>query len=300
MKIFLTGATGFVGSHILKRLVNEGHFVYCLARKSGTDNIMNHKQVRAVTGDVTKPETLEKRLSGCDAVIHLVAVIKEKKNKNITFERLNYLSTKNMLESAVRQGVKRFIYMSALGADVNGETPYFRTKGRAEIAVIQSGLLYTIFRPSFIFGPGDGVYSMLANVIRKSPFGLFPVFGSGDYLHQPVSVYNVSDAFVSCIQNPKTINKIYEIGGPKPLSYNEQLQILGKTVGKKIRKVNIPLFLAKPVVKIAGTFPFSPIDADRLKMLVKNNVTDNALFLNDIPVELLSFDKGLTEYIHNS
>ncbi len=204
-----------------------------------------------------------------------------------------------MIEAAVRQGVKRFIYMSALGADVNGETPYFRTKGRAEIAVKKSGLLYTIIRPSFIFGPGDQVYSMLANVIRKSPFGLLPVFGSGDYLHQPVSVYNVADAFVSCLQNSETINKVYELGGPEQLSYNEQLQILGKTVGKRIRKLKVPLFLAKPVVKFAGIFPFSPIDADRLKMLVKNNITDNVLFFKDVSVELLSFENGLKEYIHS-
>ncbi len=81
MKVFLTGATGFVGSHILKRLVNEGHLVYCLVRKSGTGGILDHKQVKTVIGDVTKPETLQDRLDDCDAVIHLVAVIKEKKIK---------------------------------------------------------------------------------------------------------------------------------------------------------------------------------------------------------------------------
>ena len=297
MKVFLTGATGFVGSYILKRLIDDNHTVRCLVRKVGTGSIFNHQSVVAVTGDVTRPDTLNGKLDGCDAVIHLVAIIKENKKINITFERLNYLSTQNMVEAAKQQGVKRFIYMSALGADVNGETPYYRTKGRAEITVKQSKLLYTIFRPSFIFGPGDAVYSMLAKVIKSSPFGIMPVFGNGDYLHQPVSVYNVADAFVSCIQKSETINKIYEIGGPKPLSYNKQLETLGEIVGKKIRKIKLPLFLAQPIVKIAGIFPFSPIDIDKFKMLIKNNIADNSLLLKDIPIELVPFNVGLNEYV---
>ena len=297
MKVFLTGATGFVGSYILKRLINDGHFVRCLVRNPAAGGIFDFDQVETVTGDATIPDTLAGKLDGCDAVIHLVAIIREKKSKNITFKRLNYISTKNVVEAAVRQGVKKFVYMSALGADVNGETPYFRTKGRAEAVVKQSGLFYTIFRPSFIFGPGDAVYSLLANVIKKSPFGIMPVFGNGEYLHQPISVYNVAEAFVSCLTNSKSVNKIYDIGGPKQLSYNEQLRIIGKIVGKKTRKLKLPLLLAKPAIKIAGIFPFSPIDSDRLKMLVKNNITDNILFLNDIPLELLTFEKGLSEYI---
>jgi len=298
MKVFLTGATGFVGSFILKRLINDGYNVRCLIRKSGIVKAFKNKQVETVIGDVTRRDTLNGKLGSCDAVIHLVAIIKENKKINITFERLNYLSTQNMVEAAKQHGVKRFIYMSAIGADVNGETPYFRTKGKAEITVMESGLSYTIFRPSFIFGPGDAVYSMLAKVIKKSPFGIMPVFGNGDYLHQPVSVYNVAEAVAASLQQkPKTINKIYEIGGTEPLSYNKQLETLGEIVGKKIRKIKLPLFLAQPIVKIVGIFPFSPIDIDRFKMLIKNNIADNSLLLKDIPIELVPFNVGLNEYI---
>jgi len=298
MKVFLTGATGFVGSFILKRLINDGYNVRCLIRKSGIVKAFKNKQVETVIGDVTRRDTLNGKLDSCDAVIHLVAIIKENKKINITFERLNYLSTQNMVEAAKQHGVKRFIYMCSIGADVNGETPYFRTKGKAEITVMESGLSYTIFRPSFIFGPGDAVYSMLAKVIKKSPFGIMPVFGNGDYLHQPVSVYNVAEAVAASLQQkPKTINKIYEIGGTEPLSYNKQLETLGEIVGKKIRKIKLPLFLAQPIVKIAGIFPFSPIDIDKFKMLIKNYIADNSLLLKDIPIELVPFNVGLNEYI---
>ena len=188
--------------------------------------------------------------------------------------------------------------MSALGADRNAKTPYYRTKAEAEIYVLKSGLNYTIFRPSFIYGPGDAVYSMLANMIKKSPLGLLPVFGLKTYKHQPIAAFDVAKGFVHAIENEKAFHKTYEIGGPEPISYKNQLRIIGKTIDKKVRLLPQPLFISRILVGLMSIFPFSPIDQDRLSMLTKNNICDPMPFSQDLRIDLTPFEEGIS-YLKN-
>ncbi len=293
MKIFLTGATGYVGGFILDELLKQGHTVRCLVRSKDDEKSLPSFHVETVLGDVTNLDSLKVALDGCEAIIHLIAIIEENKSKNITFERINFQGTQNMVEAATEQRVARFIHMSALNADAQGFTPYYVSKGKAENAVRHSGLNFTIFRPSFILGPGDAVYTMLANMIRRIPFAIMPIFGDGSYRHQPMSVYNVAEGFVNCLQNPKAFHRTYNAGGPESFTYREQLEIIAELVGKRLNPVHIPMPLSKVGVSLTSWLPFSPIDRDRLAMLIHDNVCDPSDFSNDLNIDLWPFKKSL-------
>ena len=293
MKIFITGATGYVGGFILDELQKQGHTARCLVRSSRQAEVLSAPDVETVIGDVTDPESLHGVLEGCDAIIHLVAIIEEKQRKGITFERINYEGTQHMVDAAQAQNVPRFIFMSALGSHENAATPYYRTEGRAEAYVKHSGLTHTIFRPSFIYGPGDAVYTMLATMIRHIPFGWMPIFGDGSYRHQPVSVFNIAQGFVASLAKDNTHNRVYDVGGPRAIPYREQLEIVARIVGKPFRPIPVPMWLSKAGVSLAGGLPFSPIDRDRLAMLTKDNVCDPTPFSQDLNINLETFEKGL-------
>ena len=297
MNIFLTGATGFVGGFLLRELKNQGYSLRALVRDRTRIDRLGLNVSEIVVGDVTKPDSLQNTLAGCDAIIHLVAIIDERKRKNMTFERVNYQATLNMIVAAQAQGIHRFIHMSALGADPQGVTAYFRTKGRAEEAVRQSGLDYTIFRPSFIYGPGDAVYTMLAKMIRLVPFGLVPIFGNGLYRHQPVLVSDLVRGMVSCLDNPEAVGKTFDVGGPQALTYREQLTLIGEAVGKSVRPLSLPIWFSRALAGVIGGLPFSPINRDKLAMLINDNVCDPSAFATLLSSPLVPFFQGVAESV---
>ncbi len=293
MKVLVTGATGYVGGQIVEGLLAAGYAPRCLVRSPEKARRLVEKGVEIHFGDVTEPSSFAEALRGCDAVIHLAAIIEEKPRRGVTFERINFEATRNLVDAARAQGVKRFLHMSALGADVNGPTPYFRTKGKAEEYVRNSGLDFTIFRPSFIYGPGDAVYSMLARVINLSPFGLYPLFGDGSYRSQPVAVGDVARGFVNALTTPEAVGRTYDVGGPEALPFREQLRIIGRVIGKRVRFLPLPLAFSRMLVRVMQIFPFSPIDLDRLTMLTGDNVCDPSPFVRDLGVPLTPFAEGI-------
>jgi len=293
MKIYLTGAAGYVGGFVLDELNRQGYNIRCLVRSEKDAELLRRPSVECVVGDVTDFGSFADSLDGCDAVIHLVAIIEEKKRKNITFDRINLKGTQNIVTACVNAGIERIVHMSALGADSHKTTPYYRTKGQAQTLVENSGLNYTIVRPSFIFGPGDAVYTMLAQILRLSPFRIMPVFGNGEYRHQPVHVKDVAEGMVSSISNPRTYKRTYDVGGPEALTYKEQLQAIARVMNLPIRFFPLPLPFSYVLIGAAGLFPFSPIDLDRLSMLTEDNVCDPQPFAEDLGMELTHFQSGL-------
>ena len=292
MKIFLTGATGYLGRHVLEDLLKSGHSIKILARDP-TKIPKTSAIVTPIKGDATLLETFTNELKDCDAVVQLISIIEEKKQHGITFQKLNVGTTQNLINAAKENGVKRFIYMSALGTKANDLTPYFRTKWQAEQEIINSGLYYTIFRPSFIFGYNHPVYSMLISLLKKSPFGLMPIFGDGKYKHQPVFVKNIAELVSQALTNPATENKEYDVGGPQQLTYLQQLEIIANLLSKKLRPVFVPLDFSKMMIKAASLLPFSPIDSSRLKMLTQDNICDITPLQITFDVEWVRFQDGL-------
>src|SRR5437588_8095982 len=146
MKVFRTGATGFVGSHLLRRLVNENHTVRALVRNIQSASSIKNDKVELIDGDVTQGTGLDAGMKDCDAIIHLVGIIME--TRGATFEKIHHIGTRNVVEAAWRNQVSRFVQMSALGVRANGVSEYQTSKWKGEEAVRQSGIPYCILRPS--------------------------------------------------------------------------------------------------------------------------------------------------------
>ncbi|HKR94824.1 MAG TPA: NAD(P)H-binding protein, partial [Candidatus Angelobacter sp.] len=203
MKIFLTGATGFVGRNMLKRLFGEGYTVRALVRDPKKSSQLAQTGVTLIAGDVVEGTGLEEGLRGCDAAIHLVGIIVEK-GKN-TFEAVHHIGTRNVVEAAKRTGIKRFVQMSALGVRTDGVAAYQVTKWRGEEDVRKSGIPYCILRPSLIFGPGDGFVTQMMETMRSAP--LFrPVPGNGSPRFRPIFIGDVTACFAKALTVEAAIN----------------------------------------------------------------------------------------------
>ncbi|MFO8055816.1 MAG: complex I NDUFA9 subunit family protein [bacterium] len=295
MQIFLTGGTGFVGSWILKELLNAGHRVRVLVRpNSPAGPGALPAGAEAARADVLDP-SLEKHLEGVDCVVHLVGIIRDNPAKGVTFQKLHVDATRNVLRAMQAAGRKRLLHMSALGAGA-GDTPYFRTKYEAEHLVKDSGLDWTVFKPSVIYGPGDEFVNMLARQVRLLP--VVPVMGDGEYRLQPVSVQNVAEGFVKSASMPETIGKVYEVGGPHEFTYNRLLDEIAQALGKsRARKVHLPLGLMVPMIKLLQRFQSFPLTHDQLKMLLMNNVCDPEPFFQAFGVRAQHFREDISQYL---
>jgi len=295
MKVFLTGATGFVGSQVLQDLLEKGHQVRCLVREGSQGKLRVWEGVEIAIGDVLGPESLREKLRGCQAAIYLVGIIREFPRKGITFDRLHYQGARNVMEAANEQEVSRFLHMSALGARPGAPSRYHQTKYMAEEYLKESGLAYTIFRPSVIFGPKDEFVNLLARMIQKAP--LVPVVGDGKYKLQPVALENVSQGFVRALEMPETVGKAYEVAGPEKLEYNQVLDIIGEALGRRVRKLHFPLSLMRPLVAGLEKFPSFPLTREQLIMLQEENVGDERPFFQDFGIRPLTFREGIARYI---
>src|SRR5659263_221993 len=191
--ILVTGGTGFVGSHIVRRLALEKIKTRCLVRKGSNVKRLKELAIELAYGDLTDKGSLKKALEGVETVIHLIGIIVER--KGATFEIIHTDGTRALVEACKEAGVKRFIYISALGARENARSRYHITKWEAEQAIIKSGMEYVIFRPSIMIGGGGEFITMLSGIIKQAP--VIPVIGAKSKL-QPIYVENTADC-VLCL-----------------------------------------------------------------------------------------------------
>ena len=296
MQIFVTGGSGFVGQEILRQLVAAGHSVRVLVRQDPGSRLPQLPEIEVVVGDVTEAASLEGKLEGCDAVIHLVGIIREFPSRGITFERLHVEATRHVVDAARRQGVSRYLQMSANGSREKGETAYHRTKWRAEQYVRESSLQWTIFQPSLIYGAHDQFINMLAEQVRKLP--AVPVPGDREYRLSPVAVADVATSFVSALTNSLSVGESYACGGPDTLSYLQLLDAIAAALGRPApAKLKHPLWLMKPMINMLEGFSAFPITRDQLTMLLEGNVCDPRPWQAAFALDLTPLAKGLTEML---
>ena len=272
MKVFLTGATGFVGRHMLKRLLAEGHAVRALVREPQKSSVPTQERVELVPGDVAEGAGLDEGMQGCDAVIHLVGIIVEK-GKN-TFERVHHIGTRNVVEAAKRAGVRRFIQMSALGARSDGAAAYQVTKWKGEEEVRRSGIPFCILRPSLIFGEGDGFVTQMIGTMRTAP--LFrPVPGDGKPKFRPIFIDDVTACFVRALTAEAATNQTIELGGADELALNDVLAEIARCAGVRKPAVHIPMPFMFAGAAVAQTLLKNPpVTTDQLHMLREGSTCD--------------------------
>ena len=294
MLVFLTGATGFVGGHLLKRLLPEGHTVRALVRDPVRAKLPV-SQVELVQGDIVDGVGLDSGMKGCDAVINLVGIIVE--TGKSTFERVHHIGTRNVVEAAQRNKISRFIQMSALGVRAEGVSEYQTTKWKGEDSVRQSGIPYCILRPSLIFGPGSGFVTEMLDIMRKAP--LFrPVPGDGKPRLRPIFVEDVAACFAQALTNPAATNKTIELCGGEELSLDEALQEIADCAGIRKRAIHVPMALMFAGAAVAQTvLSRPPVTVGQLKMLKEGSTCDIGPMVQTFGITPVGFRNTLKNYL---
>lgn len=293
-RVFVTGATGFVGRAVVHALRADGHAVRCLVRRGSERELQGLGAVERVEGDVLIRQGLDEDIAGCRSVVHLVGIIRETPAHGVTFENVHVQGTRNVLDAAVAAGVRRFVHMSALGARSGARSRYHRTKCAAEGAVRGSGLSWTILRPSIIYGRGDGFVTMLARMVRRLP--LVPVIGPGRNLLQPVPVAQVAEGFARALALPLTEKHVYDVAGPDRVTMVELLDVIGAALGRRrVRKAHIPLPIMRAVARALHRLPGFPVTPDQLLMLEEDNVGEPEAFYQHFGLEPMSLRRGIEQ-----
>lgn len=299
----MTGATGFVGRHVCRALLAAGHSVVGLARSEPPAGSPGY--VEGVTyrrGDVRDPaDRLVGSMEGCQAVVHLVGIIAEVRTQGQTFEAVHVAGTRHVVEAAQKAGAarERFVYVSAVGADLEARSEYSRTKAVAERAVEESGLPYTILRPSIVLGPDADFLEQIEGLIRKppgSPFPLpfVPVPGRGTNLFQPVYIDDLARCVVAAVSSGEETRGLFEIGGADQVSFNALIESVQRHLGvtKRLLHVPVPLLWAAAAV-LEAVLPRPPVTTDQLINLGRDNVCDNGPVRAAFGVDPLPFENAL-------
>jgi NADH dehydrogenase len=262
--ILVTGGTGFVGPKVVHALRAQGRDVRALVRHPERATQLAAWGAELVTGDVTDPASLRAAVDGCTHVIHLVAILKGSPSD---FHRVMKQGTANVIAAAKDAQTERFILMSALGTSetTKDTVPYFASKWAMEQETVRSGLEYTIFRPSFVFGRDGGALPLFIKQVRYSP--VVTVIGSGLQRIQPIWVEDVAEYFARGVDDPQAANRTFEIGGPDIVTWNELYLSIAKVLGKRRKLVHIPTSLARMGAKLTQWAPGAPLTTDQIAMI---------------------------------
>ena len=292
--ILVTGANGFVGRNLVRRLQKDGTAVRALVRNAAKAARLRDLGAELVDGDISNLSSLEAAMKGCAKVIHLVGIIQEA--PGVTFKGVHVDGTRNLLEAAKKEGVRHFIYQSALGSRPNAKSQYHRTKWEAEELVRASGLPFTILRPSLIYGPGDLFTTRLAETIRLSP--VLPVIGTGQSKVQPIFIDDVNECIQKISTSDSYLNEMYEIGGPEQLTYEEVTKAIAAALGIKRPTVHMPMFFMRTMAKVAETvLSKPPVTIDQLIMLQEDNVCSMRDIREVFGIEPVRFRDGLSRFL---
>lgn len=270
--IIVTGGSGYIGSHLVKRLVKSGKPVRALVRnrdRAEEEGRLEGLSIQWVEADVTRPETLPPAFKEASTVIHTVAIAIEKGEK--TYEEVNYQGTVNVVEASKGSGINRFINLSQLGADSQIPYRFLASKGRAQEYVAASGLDWTAFRPSVVWGPQDEFANTFARLVPLSPI-IYPIVDKNARF-QPIWVEDLVTAIEKSIDDDGTIGETYELGGPEVLTIEEIERRTLKALDAWRLFVPVPRPILTLIVAIMEKIlPNPPVTRSLLELLSVDNV----------------------------
>ncbi|HWR58698.1 MAG TPA: NAD-dependent epimerase/dehydratase family protein [Thermodesulfovibrionales bacterium] len=300
--LFITGGSGFIGNHLLEALRKEDFGIRCLARNAARAVRFTEKGFEAHLGNVLDRESLNGCMAGVDTVVHLVGIIQVR--GEFTFERVHVKGTENLVNEAVKAGVKRFFYQSSLGVSLSSSSQFLGTKAKAEDLVRESGIPYTIFRPSLVIGEQDGFTDRLKALIQLGP--VVPVAGGGNAKFQPMDVDDWVRCFISVINKKDAIGKTYEFGGPEHLTQNEIVTLMMDAMGIKRRIVHLPVSFARAGVPFLGLAQglgkfigkkIPAVTAEQLLLLGIDNICDVNSVKNLFGFDPIAFKESIRKFI---
>ena len=277
--ILVTGASGFVGSHLVPALIDAGHDVRALVRTAGAGDLVTdrlssaqHAHLTLHLGDVTRPETLPAALDGADTILHLAAIPRDWDGGS-SLRLINTEGTRFVVKAASEGGVRRFVHLGAMGVVDDPALHYASSKAKAIELVKASGLDWTILSPSVMYGPRDGFFNILANLVRLSP-GVTPITGNGDARFQPFAVADLARAAVQVLGDDRYVGRELLLGGPRYWTYREIVEEVLRGMGTRRFLVPMPV----PVIRLvaasaeAATLRFFPVATDQLRQLKLDNI----------------------------
>jgi NADH dehydrogenase len=276
--ILVTGASGFVGRHLVPSLLTAGHRVVAMVRTPTAGEMVvgalpaaQRAEVEIRIGDVTRPETLAPTMAGVDAVVHLVAIPRDF-NGGADMRLVNTEGTRAVVAAMKEAGVRRLVHMGAMGVVDDPKLHYASSKAKAEALVYDSALGWTILKPSLQFGEGDGFFNIIAGLVRISP-GVVPVPGSGSSRFQPIHVDDVAAVVVRAIADPTSIGGTFELGGPRYWTYREITSEVLRAMGKRRAILPMPVALIRLVAGTAERVHIQfPVATDQLRQLRFDNI----------------------------
>jgi uncharacterized protein YbjT (DUF2867 family) len=290
--ILVTGGTGFVGGHVVHALRQAGKPVRCLVRNRRKAGKLGALGCELVEGDVTDPASLRRAVEDVGVVVHLVAI---RQGRPEQFQRVMVGGTRDLLKLAKEGGVKRFVHMSALGTseETKDLVPYFGAKWQQEQDLQSSGFPYVIFRPSFVFGRDGGILPTFRKLAKLAP--VTPIIGSGKQRIQPIWADDVAAYFDKAIDLEPATNRIFELGGPDVVTWNEFWERLKRALGMRRPSVHVPVGLMKLNALVTERLPWNiPLTRDLLKMLEHgDNVASNDDAVQTFQLPLVPLDEQL-------
>jgi NADH dehydrogenase len=259
--ILVTGASGFVGRHVVRELAGAGERVRALVRGSKGAAVLEDVECELAVGDVTDPESLAVATKDCEAVVHLVAIIH---GRPAEFDRVIAGGAANVAEAARGACLRRIVHMSALGVGEHTKdtVPYYRAKWQAEATVAGSGLDHAILRPSFVFGADGGALPRFLRIARLAP--VTPVVGSGTQRLQPLWVDDLARAVRLALRGG---DGVVELGGPDVVDWNELWRRIKTALGTTRPAIHLPLWAMRPQAFVLERLPSPPLTRDQLTML---------------------------------
>jgi uncharacterized protein YbjT (DUF2867 family) len=275
--VLVTGANGFVGSHCIPAVLEAGHRVLALVRDDkGAEAVLGRltdaqrPYVEIRRGDVTKPDTLPAAMTGADTVLHLAAIPRDWDGGQ-TLRLVNTEGTRSVIAAMRSTGVDRLVHMGALGVRDEADLHYASSKAKAMTLVRESGLRWTILAPSLLFGPRDGFFNILADLVRMSP-GIVPITGKGEAKFQPLAIEDLGRAAAMALGDDAFVGRELLLGGPRSWTYREIVEEVLRGMGRKRVLVPMPVALIRLVAGAAEKvrLPF-PVATDQLRQLRYDN-----------------------------
>jgi NADH dehydrogenase len=263
--IVITGGTGYIGRHLVARLVSEGVRPRCLLRPAAGLESLPVGKIDILRGDVTDPSTLPAAMDGADIVVHAGSIVANVKQRaTVDYARVNDRGTANVVEAAKKAGVSHFVHLGGVNTVPGKPDSYLRTRFNGEQHVKHSGIPYSILQPSVLFGDGSAFFSALAGLVRWAP--VVPVPGDGRMLFQPIWVEDVVTCLTRLLAEPGRDETI-PVGGPAYYTYDQLLDLIFRTLHKRRLKLHTPL----PLMKLAtGTMqavlPKPPVTTAALEL----------------------------------